>query len=353
MKNKSLVITILFAIVLAPSLFLSCSKEKVSTPLSENSMILPEQVSTLDIQSFLYLANHSGDPIQVKTEKYYTASEVFNLIGATLNYTYCFPTENVKNIEWVEQIIEIPISLQLGILESDAVAAYSSAIDYVRVSFRSIDKTDKYLLSVFIKDLGIENSTKLRLKLVSQIGNGINPGTTGFENTDEYFFTRDSYKCDETGEEGAPNILEQMIYFKYKTAPAPGWHIWYWPQTDYQPYYSNFGTGNPIDNFCDYKIFYASSSVRTISSETKCLGYDQANSGINEMDFYLNGADQICYNWLMSSSLNPNGYDFNNCSFLSSNDNNTQIQHFLYFNFGHRNAVKEEEEANDYPIMID
>lgn len=319
----------------------------------DNSAITPVQVSVTCIQNFLDIVNNPGTLL--KTDKYYSSSEVYNLIGSTLNYTYCFPTENVKNIEWVEQTIEIPVSSILGIRESDAIAAYNSAIQNVRASFRSIDKTDKFLLSVFVKDMGIDSNSKLRLKLVSQIGSGANPGTTGFEDADEYFFARDSYKCDGTGEEGAPNIFEQMIYFKYKSAPAPGWHIWYWPQTTYQPLYSNFscvGQNNPLDNFIDYKIFFASSSVGTITSETECLGNNQANSGIHEMDFYLDGADQICNSWLSSSVLNPNDYDF--CSnFFTSINNGNVIQHNLIFNFGKRNAIKKDEEATTYPVAID
>lgn len=338
------------AAILITTLFLGCSKDKAIAPLTENLTITPEQVSVQKIKNFLYRTKNPS--LCFKTDKYYSSSEVFNLIGATLNYVYSFPTENVKDIEWVEQTINIPISLNSGILESDAIAAYSSAILKVRESFRSINKSDKHLLAVYIKDLVIETSSSVQLQLISQIGSSTNLCVTGFDDTDEYYYKNDSYRCDETGEEGAPNILEQMIYFKYKTIPEPGWHIWYWPQTVYNPQYGDFNAGNTIDNFCDYKIFFADESVGAITSETTCLGYNQSNSGINEMDFYLNGADEICNGWLTSLTLNPGGYNFSSCTFTHFKFN-TQIGHILNFTFGKRNAVKEEGEENDYPIMID
>ncbi|MCF8347469.1 MAG: hypothetical protein K9G61_01530 [Bacteroidales bacterium] len=308
------------------------------------------QVASAQLQTGNYEKN--GSRLSIDSALY--------LIGTTIKFTYCFPTSIYNKAIWDTTFISLPVDPQLeDVLYTDAVSSYNNCVDSVRAKYRAIIDTTKKLIGVVIQDLGTGSSLNRDIRVIAQFGTGnsttsLLDGNSRFDESDAYYYQDGSYRCDGTFPgEGATDILESEVLFKYLPVPVPGYHVWFEAGgLPYTPNYYDFeGDGN-IDNYCDYKIYYANSSVGSITSETECLEYDQGNSGIHEMDFYLQGADDIVAHWLEYN--NPNSKSFETCSFIDwSNPPSTEIMHILQFTFSIKHITPITGGTGTYPIPID
>jgi len=296
------------------------------------------------------------DKISVDSALYY--------IDVTLNYTYCFPTESYYNTIIDSTQIHMNIENESELYFSDALSAYNDAVDSLRVLYSYVSDSNKYLIGVQCKDLGnnITNSEK-QILVIAFIGIG-NSSTVlsqhgAFPEDLSYWFEKDSHLCSGEGIVGAPNVLESEIIFKYKPSISPNYHVFFGPPyCDYNPEYWQFQYDDDFNNYCDYRIFYAVSTNGSLSCSppdydmcARCLEFNQNNSGLHEMDFYLvDGAEHILLWWLENE--NPDGLSFLLCNFLSYDKiqgSIEQIGHELHYKFGEKHIVPV---TIGYPIPI-
>ena len=353
MKIKSInIVMCMFATAL---IMISCSKEKTATePTSYNQSIEKARQH----QQFLKAAKLKKDGKWLKTEKHYSYAEAFDELGGALNYAYTFPTNTNGNVYTYDVQISIPVSSQNDITETSLLDGFNDAVDALRDEYRKLTHSGKTLVAVSGVNQGVDPSTgNLVISLSAVIGYG-NPVTSGaFSQADSWRYEVDGGTCSgQGGIEGAPQILENYMN-DYCYRPGAGVHIWFWPQVVYLPVRDSFPSGDPIDNYCDYLIFYANGPVAAITDLVMCLEYNQNNSCIHEMDFYLDGATQIMQEWLASSSLNPNNYHYIRCKFGSystynSLDDILTIGHDEKFFFGELHSIGIDEEEPGYPTSI-
>lgn len=299
--------------------FQFCSKENVEPSALTEKEMTSEQIIVKNIHPFLEQAqlmrsgtfSKSGNLISFDSAVYY--------IDVCFNYAYGFHTSPYGNMILDTSVISIPLNTSGLVVFDDVIAAYNDVVDSVRSHYVNINSNDKNLLSIITRKLKGENNQRGQLMVISQTGIGSpHPGilnSSGFFSEDaEYWYKRDSWKCDNSDTtNGAPNILESEIWFKYKPAVPPGYRVWFHSVECYNPPYSDFQIDSTPDNYCDYRMFFAGREYGEITDITKCLDYNQDNSGIHEMDFYLEGAEYILNNWL--DSIDTLGKSFQNCFF--------------------------------------
>ena len=352
-------IACIMAIIFAVLVFQRCSKEKIDTTNLDSQQDQDEYFLIKKIHRFIDLAEQNRNGLSLKSGEKVIIDSAFFYIDATFNYTYCFHTSKYNKMHWDTTYTEFPVDTESEVLLDDVLIAYNDAVDKVRLKYIAISDTTKKLVAVVFEDMGTNANNHRQVRIISQIGTGTSTGsilgTSGnFNIDDEYWFEEGSYRCDETGEEGAPDILEYEIYFKYLPAFPPNYRVWFSNSEIYSPVYSSFQIDYTPDNYCDYRIFYADNEINTIDDETKCLDYDQNGSGIHEMDFYLDGAEYVLLYWRDNPTTNPDGKDFENCFFTHKVLGDPyRIKHELNYTFGIKHVIESTSINAHYPLAID
>lgn len=332
-------------------IMVGCSKGKTATePLSSHQSV--EKVR--QHQQFLKAAKLKKDGKWLKTEKHYSFAEAFDELGGALNYAHTFPTNAHGGVKSFEVEVSIPVTALNDIAETNLLGAYNDLVTDTRDEYRKISDASKSLLAVAGELQGIDPVTgNLLITFTAQVGVGQTFSSASFTPDDEYRYEENGSRCDGTGTAGAPEILEGMLMFKYRPAPAPNFHVWFWPQKIYIPVFSNYSVcGGQPDNYCDYEIFRASSEFGVITDETKCLGYDDSQTNKSEMQFYLEGAENV-----MKSYANNAEYpDFMIYEILHCDEieNGYQvIGHIHHVGYGLRHSVSVSIDPPGYPTCID
>ncbi|MBL7904105.1 MAG: hypothetical protein JNL22_03690 [Bacteroidales bacterium] len=343
-------------ILSAFTLLIGCTKEKSEKQVSLTEATESEYVvnkvldfsrMATDLKAGKLLKNAEKMPID--TALYY--------ISATLNYTYCYHTANYGKLRMDTITIKVPI---LGIEEKtflvDALAGFNDAVAKARAKFVKIDELTKKLINVAFLNAEINqdmDTVSLSLGLQIGIGNGQTISSSGSFNVDEqYWWLRDSQNCFDGNylSGGAPNVLEQHLLFKYILAPPANCRYWF-PYTQVKNFIATDypGDGTP-DYFCDYKIFYASGPNQQVLTNTvQCLGIETNHPDIHEMEYYLNGLDQIIAEFLLNSGKSAATIIIGS-EFIPINYDNSTIKHSPQLTYGVKEITCWESE---YPIGIE
>lgn len=354
MKNRT--ILILLAVALAAGVFHACKKEKIHQTTQENSestyivnnvLNFSQQASLLSEGSYL----KNGEKVPIDTALFY--------ISATLNYIYCDHTAQYRELLFDTIKLEIPIIGQEDkTFLVDALAGYNEVVSQAKTKYKKINNLNKKLINLsFLGSEINEGLNTINISLGLQVGVGNAPVISAFgvfDEEDQFWWTRDSWNCYNQYHElgGAPNVLEQHIIFKYITAPPPNCRYWF-PFTFTQSFNAlNYHAGGVDDYFCDYKIFYANGpSEVVLTNNIQCLGLDNNHPGINEMNFYLQGLDEIISGFLANTGQSVASLTI--ASPLTLEENNAIIEHQPYLSFGFKKTICWESPNNNYPISIE
>jgi hypothetical protein len=347
-------------LVLIGFLMVNCSKEKSFEQNTPETLQNPNQDElVLRIHQFIKDAEQQALGLTPKSSNKISIDSAIRSIDATINYTYCFHTAPYNKIISDTSYIEFSFESDLMVEYNNVLAAYNESIDSLREKYRNISAIDKNLIGVVIQDLGYDTYTQ-EIRIVSQVGLGNPPSSItdpsgSFYTFDEYWFEKGSSTCDGSGEFGAPDILEEEIKELYEPEVPSGYRLIYFDSEIYTPEYNEFPIGTTIDNYCDYRIFFADDDINTIDDATKCLDYDQGGSGVHEMDFYLDGASYILEEWRDNIVTNPDGLEYQSLDILHDVRliPSYSIKHEFTFTFGNPYLLKITSIHAPYPLSID
>lgn len=354
MKNVKFYLPALVLLGTFVFVFQNCKKDTVQPDWSMQNCLMTQQEFLEQIHDFLSLAEELRlGKSSVSRESIPVDSAIF-YIDACFNYAYCFHNERFSNSYADTAVIFLSISDGQNVFYDDVLTAFNNAVDSVSLFYHSLPYEDKKLTAFLIENT-TQTGNRLEISIVSYTGSGTPPQNSICQNghfihEDEYLYRKGSSKCDGSNDGvGAPDILQSEIEFKYLPAPPPGYRFWYHTTVPYTPDLQEFQLDNTLDNYCDFRIFYASEDYGNISFVTECLDYDQDGSGIHEMDFYLEHAEYILNNWL--ENKNPEGRSFQECTFNHHESENPPlvIQHKQEYKFGFKLLAMKE---NKYPLII-
>lgn len=350
MKPKTL-LSIFLSMTL---LTLSCSKELDTQ--KENTVIkMTDEKLVKKVESFIQLAKDVKEGKILKSEDKMPIPDAINSIDESFNYQYVFHTEPYGDILTVSTEVILPIIVGENKTYSvDAAAGYNNAVSQVKTKYVSIQNTDKKLIGLIVKNLGVYNTSNIKLRITAQIG--IGKPAEG-ENYDDWFWIRDSRNCEGTvGQIGAPNIIQQRVIFSWLTAPPPNTRIWF-TNSDSLLFDDPKANANPydptgIDNYCDYCLYYATDRYNITEIEECIEGTEDIinqNPPPTEMSLYLRGASYLIDNFLYSTP-----YSFQNVKFDSrvgtDGPSHGTIQHKMNLTFGVKHS---SQWYTQYPICID
>jgi len=290
--KKSIVILVL--IVIAAFAIHSCNKESIK--ISGNHPSIEGSKITNQVNGFIedFLSHKSGHIY--KNEELFCVDSAVWYIEATINYMYCFTDTSFYSILSDTVYVDIEINENDSVNKSDLFVTFDDVCKELKDKYVNIPYQNKWLTAVLVNAEG-PSATQgyVKLKVIAQTGFDVPVATYPLTETDEYWYKKFSNKCDASGNVGAPDYLEGLLYPCYTDRCC-----YWWVNLDEIPFENptDFPTGNQIDNYLDYQLFYAISTVGAITYETKCLDYDQGGSGINEMDFYLQEAQDLISNTL-------------------------------------------------------
>lgn len=350
MKTKTILLFLALAIV--AGVFNACKKDKTtpdtpeiseSTYIVNNVLNFSQQASLLNEGSYL----KNGEKVPIDTALFY--------ISATLNYIYCDHTAQYRELLFDTIKLEIPIIGQEGkTFLVDALAGFNEAVTQARTKFKLANGLNKKLLNfAFLNAFFNESSNEIIVNFQMQFGTGNAPiiSTSGFSTEEQYWWFRGSYNCFDGNNNfgGAPDVLEQRLMFKFIQAPPANCRYWF-PFTEIKKFNatSYIADGNG-DNFCDYKIYYATGlEPQVLTNTVQCLGIDANHPGIHEMDFYLNNLDQIIAEFLLASNKSMQNLYIDSRSIPEIP--NLTILHEPRLTYGKKSVICWD---NSYPIGIE
>lgn len=283
--------------------------------------------------------------------------DAVDFIDESFNYEYIFHTEPYGDILTISTEVILPIIVgENKTYTVDAAAGYNNAVSQIQTKYVSIQNTDKKLIGLIVKNLGVYNTSNIKLRITAQIGIG-KPAEE--ENYNDWFWIRDSRNCEGSiGQVGAPNIIEQQVVTSWLMAPPPNTRIWF-TNSDSLLFDDPKGNSNPydptgIDNYSDYCLFYATDRYNITEIEECIEGTEDIinqNPPPTEMSLYLNGASYLIDNFLSGTPYSFQSVKFDSREGLDGADEGfITIQHNMKLIYGIKHT---SQWSSQYPICID
>lgn len=321
---------VLFILLIGIIIFLvQCKKEGIVNVNKEPQEEVSIDEITKRFQSD-YLQFKTGN--KLKSGKILTLEDAIFEMDATFNSTYAKANHSCGEIKTIETYVTLDMVNEKEANYDDVLASYSRSIEEVSDIFYALNKINKQLMMISIKDGGAESDNTRKLIIDLTIGFGSYQGDFGI--SDKFLFEESAtYNCDGETAPSAPVVFETKMNEYFNTCPTAGCRYYFYGRTEHMTYAANSLTylAGIEDNYLDYKIFYASTAVNVFDPVfTECLEYNQANLGIHEMQFYYDYYKAFAADWINSES---NTYDLKYCpksDVFSDDDTNAGIRIILH-----------------------
>ena len=338
-------------------IFTNCSKDTPYTDPNECRGIQNESEAFLQkVKHFINIVDQQSKGVTLKSEDKISIDSAIFYIGATFNYKYCFANSSFSLLNKYEIDLTFPVEEDEKVLVDNVINAYNDAIDSVIVKYRSISDTTKKIISFSVINTGIDALHNQGIRVIAKIGTGNRIASVldqnGYFGLNEWYYYLDqTHNCyDNSGQYGAPDILDMELNNIYKEVAPPGYRYIYWPTITTFFDYSDYRTPlDELNNHCDYLIYYASSAVGTLTGDTECLKYNQLDNGIHEMDHYFYGMQSIIDEWLFSNQYKHYVVCETNAYYIPGPP--VKFGHEFSVEIGNR--IIEYPQNNNYPIPIE
>jgi len=289
-------------------LMVTCAKEKQET-LNQTDPITDKQLIER-VNWFSEAANDLKDGKYLKSGEKMLIEDAILSIESAMNYKYSYTHVKFKDYYVQEVEFEIPFLAAEGkTFVIDALQGYNTARQKFREIFQSINLSNKNFYMCSLKNTGITtNGAAVKVKATVYFGYGIKIAPSAANEIGYHWFL-DGGDCELMGQYGAPNYLRDN-YIPAIYLPCPNARVWY-DQTGSFEFINPTTYPNPnggaIDNYCDYKLFYATTTVGSITSEVECVGSESINGAQPEIDYYREQLQSLIDGTL--SSLNKQFMD--------------------------------------------
>ncbi|MCF8372322.1 MAG: hypothetical protein K9H64_11910 [Bacteroidales bacterium] len=290
---------ILFGLVVSLGLT-GCVKEAAdqpaSTPLDNGKAIVAR------ITQF-----HEAVSGDLKTDRPLSVDSVVWYTEADINYYYCVPYEEYNYTILDSFLLEVETDEYDMVEARDYNDLYDAMIDSLGDYWHSIDEDPMYMVVVDVSIKSV-NDGIATLKMVGAIGYGAGMYTPDeFGDEDYWVYGFGGGKCGPySGYQGLDAAI--LIANKIRSQTGLQQYIAYTDIVYFEEVFPTYYplapvTGNPLDNYCDYRLYH---SVDYINSPLPS-GFEQCDLCLDpdEMNFYYNGTDYV-YD---DNNPNPSEYD--------------------------------------------
>lgn len=278
--------------------FSSCNKETIQ---SENSSAEVSDESVIRLLSNFtdaYSSFQNGKLL--KSGQKIDLDSVIWYIDGAINYNYASGEFSFGKFHKDTVYVEVALDPNMKAMIEDVLKLYGESLQLIGSKYYAISGENRKFVMATVSDAGTLPNGKRKLKIATLTGTGF-PISGNFENDENYKYNKGAlYNCDGILSMGAPEVFELKLSDHFKaTQPPTGCRVFYYGSEssmmiDYQLHRLN----TTLTNYLDYKVFAAFDDVLPITSETECLEYNQAGSGIHEMQFYLDHLIDFVDQWL-------------------------------------------------------
>lgn len=316
-----------------------CKKEVDSTVKS----VSHEEINIDELTSRFksdYLQFKNGK--NFKSGKIVTLSDAIYEMDATFNATYAKANHPCGRIEIYKTNVHLAMTNDYEADYVDVLIAYDSTFEKVSDLFNTLNETNKQLMMLSIEDAGFESAYNRKLIITATIGFGTYQGDFG--NSEKYLFNESAtYNCDGDPAPSAPIVFETQLNDFFNTSSSTSCRYYFYGARSYATYTADLQ--NPLEptqnNYLDYKIFYAYEAVAEFNIFTECLEYNQASSGMHEMQFYYDYYIEYADDWMNTNNENKMYCPESDVKSFDILDNNSyrNIYHQLNYVFRKRGVI--------------
>ena len=265
---------------------IACTKEKTEI-MSPSNQVSDEQL-VKQVTWFMDAAKEVKEGKKLKSGETMYLADALNCIESSMNYKYGYTYEKFKDYSISEVNLTIPyLSAENKTYVVDALDAFNLTLQKFRTIYQQLNLENKKFYMCSISNGGTTNdgdSVIINAKVYFGYGRRIINAST---NEVGYYWFKDGGDCDQMGQYGAPNYLRDN-YMPAIYLPCPNPRVWFDQTGDFKfnQDISNYPNpnGGPIDNYCDYQLYYATSIVSAITPDVKCVG--SINGAIPEIEYY-------------------------------------------------------------------
>ncbi len=259
------------------------------TELIEKSKAMQEHVEAFKEKMEYYRDN----PGVKSGGQLYSADEAVTELESLLNYNFCYTGIECTKKTFISSEVIMPLDDIQRINDPKLMEVYyDKVIDTIQAQMGRVNYTNMKLLMVDIEVTNYDSEGDALISIGSLIGNEDNLTIPNLDILDGWIYGYKEGSCLENNSSGlldAGVVIQNNLMFANLPAPPPSMVRRFEQITTVGPLtpteYRN--TNDPLDNFKDYRIFYANQSVTLIVDSTRCL------SSSNEMPYYIQQYNQI------------------------------------------------------------
>jgi hypothetical protein len=279
MKTKRMCFSMLGIVLIFAALSLSsCKKQDTTTSNQNQSMIDQELTQSEHILNFKEkLSRYHNNPNLKASGEGYFASEALTELENLLNFNFCDASAECNKSSFMTTEVIMPLD-DLSKIHDLRLSQlyYEEIIDSIQAMMGRLNYPNMKLLVVDLDQTGSATNGDAIISVGALIGNAQNVVL----NNDNWWYGENYGTCDGTyAPEDAASQLAERVTNAVVPAPPTGCR-WYFTgpilHTTILPTQDQVST---VDNYLDYKIFYASEVVAPITDTEKCLSQ-------YEMSFY-------------------------------------------------------------------
>ncbi|PKP48720.1 MAG: hypothetical protein CVT94_07575 [Bacteroidetes bacterium HGW-Bacteroidetes-11] len=340
------------AVIALSLLMITCTKEKQESQ-NQTDQITDEQLIER-VNWFAEAANDLKDGKYLKSGEKMLIEDAILSIESAMNYKYSYTHVKFKDYYVQDVEFEIPFLATEGkTFVVDALQGFNTARQKFREIFQAINLSNKNFYMCSLKNNGIAtNGAAVKVKATVYFGYG-NRNVQAATNEIGYYWLIDGGDCELMGQYGAPNYLRDN-YSPAIYLPCPNARVWY-DQTGSFEFMNPTEYPNPnggaVDNYCDYKLFYATTTVCHITSEVECVGSESINGAQAEIDYY-----RVQLQSLIDAKLSSLNKQFMDVTFVTPDQTNgtvRTIKHIPTLLYGNIHFVCPEIPIEILPITMD
>lgn len=252
---KKLSVLLLLAIGMGSIMTQSCNKETGKIPNELKSLSNDEKMS-LDITAFKErMVYYKLNPNFKSGGEEYTAEEAITELENLLNFNFCYTSLNCNQKVYVSSSLKMPLDDYLKINDPDlSHYYYNIIIDTIQAQMGRANLPNMKLLLVKIEFDGYDNNLDAIITIGSIIGNN----EQIVLNTGNWWYGENGGDCNHSlTPDDAATQLDAAVTDAMTDIPGSGCHFYFLNPEFVKIPPTQDQLQLPIDNYLDYKIFYA------------------------------------------------------------------------------------------------